>query len=196
MYFLESIRAHKHLFENLALHQARVNSVFAAYFPLLPVIDLFSLQIPANLGEGLYKCRIIYAEKIEQLEFVPYQIKPIRSLRLVEGNHIAYCHKFAEREALLALYQQRNAADDVLILKNGLLTDTSYGNIAFWNGEQWLTPEFPLLEGTQRAKLIHLKVIFPQEISPKDFPRFQRFKIFNALRVWEEVEEVSIENIF
>jgi len=196
MKFLESIRVSKRIFENLELHQNRVKKVFEAYFPTLPVIDLFSIQIPSDLDNGLYKCRVIYTQKIEQVEFVPYQIKSIHSLCLVEGNQIGYSHKFVEREALQALYQKRKSAEDVLIVRDGLITDTSYGNIAFWDGQHWLTPHIPLLEGTQRSKLIKSKTILPKEVSITDLSNFYKFKVFNALRVWEEIEETNIENIF
>jgi 4-amino-4-deoxychorismate lyase len=196
MKFLESIRVSKRIFENLGLHQNRVKKVFEAYFPTLPVIDLFSIQIPSDLDNGLYKCRVIYTQKIEQVEFVPHQIKSIHSLCLVEGNHIDYSHKLAQRDALQALYQRRKSAEDVLIVRDGLITDTSYGNIAFWDGQQWFTPHPPLLEGTQRSKLIKSEIIFSKEIKVTDLSNFYKFKIFNALRVWEEVEEISIENIF
>ena len=44
--------------------------------------------------------------------------------------------------------------DEVIIEKNGYLTDTTIANIAFFDGKQWFTPEKPLLKGTMRAKLI------------------------------------------
>src|SRR5690606_6069227 len=45
------------------------------------------------------KCRIVYGEKIESVELIPYQIKPIHSVRLVENNEIEYPFKFTDRSA-------------------------------------------------------------------------------------------------
>ena len=39
--------------------------------------------------------------------------------------------------------------DEILITRNGLLTDTSIANIALFNGKEWHTPKHPLLKGVQ-----------------------------------------------
>ena len=43
---------------------------------------------------------------------------------------IDYTYKSAHREELNALYAQKGMADDILIVRNGYLTDTSISNIA------------------------------------------------------------------
>jgi 4-amino-4-deoxychorismate lyase len=35
---------------------------------------------------------------------------------------------------------RRGACDEVLIVKDGCLTDTSYTNIALWDGHRWVLP--------------------------------------------------------
>ena len=42
----------------------------------------------------------------------------------------------------------------VNFVKNGRLTDTSYSNIALFDGNRWVTPAHPLLKGTMRQSLI------------------------------------------
>ena len=51
-------------------------------------------------------------------------------------------------------------ADDILIIKNGFITDTSIANILFFDGKKWITPKKPLLKGTVRERLLRMKLIF------------------------------------
>ena len=44
--------------------------------------------------------------------------------------------------------------DEIIIVKNGLVPDTSFTNIAVNDGDVWLTPKQPLLMGTKRAQLL------------------------------------------
>ncbi len=86
-------------------------------------------------------------------------------------------------------------ADDVLIVKNGLLTDTSYANIAFFDGVQWLTPATPLLAGTRRQQLLEQGVITEATLHPSDLKQFKFAKLMNAMLTWAESPLISVENI-
>ncbi len=193
--FIESIRVFEQQFAQLEAHQERVNRTFESYFPRQSPIDLSRLTIPDKLGEGLFKCRVVYGTVVQEINFQPYQMANIQSLTLIEVPEMQYNFKFTERTALQAAYLQRGEADDVLITQQGFLRDTSYGNIALWNGQQWLTPKVPLLEGTQRKRLIQAHVIFPAPIHTKDLESFTHFKVFNAMRIWEEVPLGDASNI-
>ena len=61
----------------------------------------------------------------------------------------------------------RQDKDDILIVKNGLLTDTSIANIALYDGNDWYTPLHPLLKGTKRAELLDKGVLKEKEIKIK-----------------------------
>jgi len=82
---------------------------------------------------------------------------------------------------LIELWNQRQNFDDVLIVKQGYITDTSYSNIVFWDGEKWITPETFLLPGTQRSRLIQEGLIFPAEVKPADIKYFSHAKLINAM---------------
>jgi 4-amino-4-deoxychorismate lyase len=79
----------------------------------------------------------------------------VSSLHLIESDTINYTYKSTHREELNALYAQRGMADDILIVKDGYLTDTSIANIALYDGHTWFTPAHPLLQGTKRAELLN-----------------------------------------
>lgn len=154
-------------------------------------INLFdAVQVPDELGEGLYKCRIIYDRQIQNIEWIPYHPSNIRSLKLVEANEIDYAYKYLDRQGLASLFALRGECDDILIVKDGYLTDSYYCNIACWDGEQWLTPHRPLLAGTCRARLIEEGHIREAEIRPKDLPLFSGFRLMNALLGWSPDNDI------
>ena len=64
--------------------------------------------------------------------------------------------------------------DDILIVKQGFITDTSYSNVLFYNGKEWLTPTHPLLKGTQRASLLDQEIIRVAEIRLEDLHHFKK----------------------
>lgn len=110
-----------------------------------------------------------------------YHVKPIRSLRLVTHDTIDYSHKSTDRSQLNALYRQRGDADDVLVVKNGLITDTWYANVALLKGDQWYTPASPLLKGTKRAQLIHDGKLVETDVTPDKLDDYSQISIINAM---------------
>ena len=71
--------------------------------------------------------------------------------------------------------------DEVIIEKEGYLTDITIANIAFYDGEQWFTPENPLLKGTMRAKLIDEGFLHKREIRKKDLDNYTQVALINAM---------------
>jgi 4-amino-4-deoxychorismate lyase len=180
----------------LPYHQARLNRTREAVWPDSEPIDLQSLLIvPDSVGPEKYKCRVTYGAEVVTIEWEKYLFRSIQSLRLIEDNYLDYAFKYKNRTALNALHAQRGTCDDVLIVKNGLITDTSYANVAFFDGTSWYTPAQPLLPGTQRAFLLDEGVIFPKEISAEDLSQYRAVKWFNAMVGWQEGERIDIENL-
>lgn len=134
------------------------------------------------------KCRVVYEQEFVEVEYAPYAIRPVSSLHIVEDNTFCYQYKSTDRDALNRLFASRGVADDVLIVQDGLLTDTSICNIALWNGERWLTPSCPLLQGTKRASLMDEGVLFPSEIKVDDLKLYSRIRLFNAMIEFGEIE--------
>lgn len=142
------------------------------------------------------KCRISYAETIESIEFEPYIPKVIQSLQLVYDDRIDYGYKYKDRSVLNALLERRGDADEILIVKNGLVTDTSYSNIVFLRDGKWFTPQVPLLSGTRRADYLQKRLIFPLNIAPGEIGQFEEARLINAMLSIEEAIPIKIENIF
>jgi 4-amino-4-deoxychorismate lyase len=144
--------------------------------------------------QGLYKCRIVYDHESRQVEFLPYQSTLITSMQLVVDNRISYAFKYADRREIDRLHAQRKDCDDVIIVKQGLITDSSYANIAFKKGQRWYTPASPLLKGTMRTNLLERNIIYEQEISVDEIRTFKSFKLINAMFEFDS-PEIDVSNI-
>jgi len=144
--------------------------------------------------EGVFKCRIVYDEQTKEVEFIPYKIRPVKSLKIVENDRINYDFKYADRKQIDKLFEQRDGCDDILIVKKEEVTDTSYANIIFKRGSEWVTPWSPLLKGTMRQKLIEQNKIIPEKILLEDIPSFQSFKLINAMLEFDS-PEIDVSNI-
>lgn len=182
---------------NLAAHQNRFNSTRKALWGIeQPILLEESISLPSGLlPHQTFKCRITYGPAIEKIEFELYEVRPIRSLQLVVGDHLDYRFKYADRQSINYLFAHRGIADDILMVRNGLLTDTSYANIALFDGNCWFTPAQPLLEGTQRARLIQEGILLPINISLDDLPRFELVKLINAMLDWEQTASMGVSAI-
>lgn len=177
--FLETIKAfHGEIF-HLPHHQARYESVLG-HFGVETAQDLGSFVTPPQ--NGLYRCRLIYdINGFIETSYHPYQKREIHLLKMLHDDTIEYAMKYANRERLDALFAQRGDADDVLIIKNGFVTDTSIANIAFFDGKRWFTPALPLLQGTTRQRLLDEAKIFEEEIRIEDLERFSQVALMNAM---------------
>jgi 4-amino-4-deoxychorismate lyase len=192
----ESIRISEGKARNLFFHNKRMNEARNHLLGIAAPLDLQEiLVIPESLWQGIHKCKVLYLEEIQHIEFTPYQYRKVDSLKLVESDNIDYSFKYLDRSPIESLLKERGSCDDILIIKNGLITDTSFANIIFFTGERWVTPSKPLLAGTQRARLLEEGVIVEDEIPASAILTFQKAKIINAFRSMEYPEEIQIRNI-
>jgi len=209
---IETIRFEEGRFINLDYHQQRMNRSRKILFGLDVEIDLedyflnnrfasssgFQIRMSIKSSQvepGLFKCRIIYSKIIEKTEFLPYHIPKIKKLRLIADDNIEYAHKYLNRKAIEKLLERKDGCDDILMVKNGLITDTSFTNILFYNGKNWITPEKPLLKGTQRGKLLHDEKIKTADIRVGDLNNFTKARLINAMIRFEDEVDIIIEKI-
>lgn len=199
--FLETIRYENGRFDNLKFHRQRMNHTRKELFRTDNEIDLEKALYEAEkkqLAEetyGLFKCRVVYDKQIRDIRFLPYILPKIRSLQLVERDDIDYTFKYENRNSLNQLFALRGSADDILIIKNGLVTDTSFCNVLFFNGKQWLTPEQPLLKGTRRAALLEREQIQTALIGAGDFHNFTKVRLINAMIRFEDRLDIPMDRV-
>jgi 4-amino-4-deoxychorismate lyase len=178
----ESIRVENFKLQNIEYHNQRVNMSRKQLFMSTDEIRLEEIiKVPPELPQGVYKCRVVCSSKVESIEFSTYTPRHVQSLKMVTGNQVEYSHKYLDRSEMDALFAQRGECDDVLIIKNGYITDASYANVIFLERGQWLTPATPLLNGTTRQRLIKENKIAETEIKPGDLPNFSGCKLVNAM---------------
>ena len=131
MCYIETIRIEDGLPYLLALHQERMSRTCDEKGFPLPEIPCLTNLCPPELMCGMTKCRILYGkEGISDVSFSPYTPRQISSLRIVTAPaDLDYHLKQVDRSSLEALLKQKGEADEIIILRNGLLTDTSYTNL-------------------------------------------------------------------
>lgn len=190
---IESIKLQNRQLQNVEWHNKRFNDARKELFGMDDFIDLGKVVIVSNnLDNGLYKCRILYERQIEVVEFQPYTSRCVRSLQLLECDDIDYEYKYENRLAFDRLMSLKGDADDILILKNGHVTDTSYSNIVFSDGKKWMTPDTWLLNGTQRQHLLAEGIITEANITPSSLKNYKWAKPINAMLDFETTPLVEI----
>jgi 4-amino-4-deoxychorismate lyase len=192
---IESIKLLDGTFYNLSHHEQRMNRSLKSLCGVHDHVDLEVLLSKVDTpAQGLFKCRIVYDDTSREIEFHPYQYKKIQSLRVVEHDRIHYEFKYTDRKLINRLYELRKNCDDILIVRRGFVTDSSYSNIVFRKNNHWVTPWSALLKGTQRQKLIEHNIIQEDDIRVEDIQTFQSFKLINAMFEFDG-DEIDVSNI-
>ncbi len=180
--FVESIRLHDGKLFYLDYHQRRLNRTVEHFFPGKHKIKLTQIKIPPENKRGTYKVRVLYSDRIEKIEYIPYRIRTINSLRIVVDDTIDYSFKYTERKCITALRPPDLADDeDYLIIKNGCVTDVSSSTAAFFDGTAWYVPDTPLLPGTSRERLIENGIVSERRIHKNDIRNYSYVCVFNAM---------------
>jgi 4-amino-4-deoxychorismate lyase len=186
---IETIRVSEGKVENIDYHFRRMKSAIQRFDWDLK--EILNINLPSN---GVHKLRVVYTSAQKTFDISPYKIRPIRSLKLVFDNDIVYDHKFEGRRELERLLKLRENCDDILIIKNKLVTDVSYANIIFRDDSNWYTPDSFLLNGTMRQFLLDNKKISERRITVDDLSRYSHFKLINAM-LRDDATESEVSNI-
>ncbi|HIP52359.1 MAG TPA: hypothetical protein EYG94_09760 [Campylobacterales bacterium] len=183
----ETIKVEEGKVFNLKWHNLRLNKSRKELFSSLSTIDLKDFISPPPTG--LYRCKIIYNDEIQSVKYFPYQAKTFQTLKIVKSQ-ISYKYKDTNRLDFQELLGEYN---EIIIEKDDLLTDTSIANIAFFDGEKWLTPHTPLLEGTTRARLIEEGFLKLENIKKENIKNYSHFALMNAMIGFRIQKSVSIQ---
>lgn len=188
--FVETIKVCDGKALHLDYHNCRMNATIRRFSKdeQCPVFRLEDWVRPAP-DMGLYKARVVYTpEKVVESTLSPYAVRRIESLRLVYDNGICYEYKSADRSCLTRLTERKDGCDDIIIVRCGLLTDTSFTNIALFDGRRWITPARPLLRGTKRQWLLDRGEIVEGDIRTEALSRYKSVRLFNAMIEFGEIE--------
>lgn len=185
MKYFETIKCEDFEIFNLEYHEKRVAN---------------SIGLNLNLQEYIYpptnellRCKVIYNEnEILSVDFFPYKKREIKSFKVINDDKINYSKKYLDRSSLDRLFDKKDTCDEIIIVKNGLLTDTSIANIAIFDGNSWLTPKKPLLLGTTRARLLKEGKILEKDIDLKMLKNAKKIALMNAMIDFDILENYSL----
>jgi len=193
---VESLKLKDGIIQNIEYHQTRIDRSMGELYPDAPRIKLQNvIKIPNSYNSGWYKIRVVYRQSVEKIEIEAYQLRNIQSLKVVQHESIDYHLKYTNREVLQQLFAQRGDCDDIIIVKNGMVSDSFAGNLLFFDGEKWFTPTTPLLKGTKRQFLLDKGIVSECEIREKDISKYQKVGLVNALIDFEEMPVIPIEKV-
>lgn len=196
--FVETIKIKEGEAQAIAYHQERLERTIRHFFPsLCSATSMPSLEelVAPTADMDFYKARVVYGEQgVKDITYAAYAMREIRSLQVVENDAIMYDYKSADRSSLNALVAQKGDCDEIIIVKHGLLTDTSFTNLAIYDGNHWITPKRPLLLGTKRAALLDKGIIQEADITLNDLRNAVKVSLFNAMIEFGE-REVPIGNV-
>lgn len=181
-HFFETIRIEDGIAQNVDYHQRRMDNTIRlklgpSSLPRLTEI----ISVPESYTQGIVKCKIEYTSQDYHMSFDHYSPRTVKSLKLIYCDSINYDHKYSNRKQLNDLFDKRANCDDILIVKNSRITDTSFSNIALFDGYSWYTPDSPLLPGTARARMIDSGELKERMISVKNLKEFQAYTLINSM---------------
>lgn len=190
MKVFETIKCVEKDIVNLDYHNERLNRTRQELFGCSDTLDIGNyIKIPSK---KLLKCKLTYADDVIDIDFSPYTKREIKSLKLMGDDNIDYKYKYSNRDAINELYEQKGDFDDIIIVQNGLITDTSIANIAVFLNNRWLTPNKPLLKGTCRQRYIESGLLKTADISVEMLKGAKKIALMNAMIDFDILEEVKI----
>jgi len=182
--YFETIKCDDYEVFNLDYHNARISRTVCLNLNLSEYI-----YAPNN---KLLKCKVVYNEEgIKDVTYTSYNKREIKSFKLLYTNSINYSKKSTNREELESLFNKRDKADEIIIVKDNLVTDTSIANIAIFDGTSWLTPKNPLLAGTVRARLLNQQQITACDITVEMLLNAKKIALLNAMIDMDIKEDYS-----
>ena len=192
MRFIETIKIENGIAQNLALHLERASNTCFHHFGVRAVLpfDRIVNEIRSSHNEGVYKLRIIYSGKIEHYTIEKYEPKIVKTLKIVDGGNIDYSFKYEDRLALNKLLDLRGDCDDIIIINDGYVTDTSFSNLVFSEGEQLFTPSSFLLNGIKRQELLRDGKIKEKEIKMADINKYSNAFLINSMVDFIQIKRI------
>lgn len=177
----ESIQYKDGTFCNLDYHIARMQQTCIDLWGEKKNMDGLKARLKIGHKESLQKYKIYYDLHHEFVTYSPYYPRTIKQLYITDADELQYPHKYTDRRTIDHFTQDLPLDTDVLFVQQQLVSDSSYANLAFWDGKQWFTPEQPLLPGTKRAYLIDTSQLIPAPISESDIHYFEKACLINCM---------------
>ena len=183
--FFESIKCLDKKAFYLKYHEKRIFDTVKLRIDLSKIIKL--------KNSNLIKCKIVYSEnEILDITYDNYIIKNTKQFKIVYDDNISYKYKSTNRENIDLLLKQKNNKDEIIIVKNKLISDTSIANIAVYYKDEWLSPKKPLLNGTTIQRLVKEKKIKQADINIEMLKKATKIATLNAMIDFHIIDNYSI----
>lgn len=184
--YFETIKCEDFEIFNLSYHEKRVAK---------------TIGLNLNLQEYIYppshdflRCKLIYDDSgVLDVQFFPYVKRKIRSFKIIFDDEIEYSKKYLNREKLDELLKKREDCDEIIIIKNGIVTDTTIANIAVFYENQWFISKESLLEGTTKQRLIEEQKLILKDISLQMLQNASKIALLNAMIDFDILENYSFK---
>ncbi|MDN5048851.1 aminotransferase class IV family protein [Aliarcobacter butzleri] len=184
--YFETIKCEDFEVFNLDYHQKRVANTIGLNINLQEYIN--------PISEELLRCKLIYDENgVVDVLYFPYKKREIKSFKIIFDNEIEYSKKYLNRAKLDELYEKRDDCDEVIIIKNEIVTDTTIANIAIFYENSWITSKNCLLGGTTRARLLEEKKLFEKDITLDMLKNASKVALMNTMIGFDEIKNFKIK---
>ena len=194
--FLETIRIQDGHAHHVADHIDRMHRTalhFGFTAPALPA-DLDAL-VPHTLRTGTVRCRIVYDHTLRELTFTPYRRRCLERLIAVDAGAMDYAYKYADRSPLERPNIPLSEADELLFVRGGYVTDTSYTNLILRRGDELLTPDTFLLDGTCRRRLLRTAQVRTAQVRLSDLLAYDELLLVNAMMPLGEALRLPVTSV-
>lgn len=194
--FLETIRIQDGHARHVADHIDRMRRTalhFGFTAPALPA-DLDAL-VPHTLRTGTVRCRIVYGHTLRELTFTPYHRRRLERLIAVDAGAMDYALKYADRSPLERPNIPLSEADELLFVRGGYVTDTSYTNLILRRGDELVTPDTFLLDGTCRRRLLRTAQVRTATIRLSDLSAYDELLLVNAMMPLGEALRLPVTSV-
>ena len=172
--YFETVKCEDYEIFNLEYHNKRVANTIGLN------INLQEYIYP--LSEELLRCKVTYNDfEVLNVEYFPYKKRDITTFKLIFDDEISYSKKYLNRENLDSLFSRKEDCDEIIIIKNGIVTDTSIANIAIFYENKWITSKNCLLNGTTKQRLLDSKFLVEKDISVKMLKKASQIALMNAM---------------
>ncbi|MCG3663493.1 aminotransferase class IV family protein [Aliarcobacter butzleri] len=184
--YFETIKCEDFEVFNLDYHQKRVANTIGLNINLQEYIN--------PISEELLRCKLIYDENgVVDVLYFPYKKREVKSFKIIFDNEVEYSKKYLNRAKLDELYEKRDNCDEVIIIKNEIVTDTTIANIAIFYENSWITSKNCLLGGTTRARLLEEKKLIEKDITLDMLKNASKVALMNAMIGFDEIKNFKIK---
>lgn len=194
--FIETLRiqdGHPCHLDDHAERMRRTAQHFGFTAPKLP--HDIEARLPDDLHSGTVRCRVLYDYILREITFTPYRKRRIERLIAVDAGAMDYAFKYADRSPLARPQIPLAETDELLFVRDGCVTDTSYTNLILRRGDELVTPDTFLLDGTCRRRLLRTGRVRTARVRLSDLPAYDELLLVNAMMPLDEAIRLPISAV-